>query len=553
MSEFAKPIVDEAVDVQAAPGGWASATARLVERIGDRINPILVKETRQALKSRQFVYTFALLLICCWAWSVLGLWLMGPEIAHGAKGPEMLLGYYVILTFPLLIVVPFGAYRSLASEQEEHTYELLWITTLKPRQIVSGKLGSAIVQMLIYLSAISPCLAFTYMLRGVALPTILFLLAYTFLISLGLAMIALLAATLSTEKHVQVMQSVFLILGLFLAFYTACWVAMEGPLSSDLPFAEPAFWQIIAVWLTAYASYFALAFTAAVARITFASDNRSTALRVVMAVQYVLFSAWIAWGCVSADDRFYAPFLAIYLVLGTLHWYAFGAFMTGESPELSLRVRRQLPRSFLGRIFLTWFNPGPGTGYVFAVSGMLATLLMTAMAALFWQMTYAGGPIYGVSAESLLVFGSLATAYLAIYLGLGLLLIRFVRRFSQAGLLLSLLLQIMLVLLGCGVPMLIQTLSPYRVRLEYGLIHMSNPFWTLAQVADNSTLPMETPMLIAVLPLVALIVLAMNMPGIARELRYVRIAKPQRVAEEDAALTAQASPARPARLSPWDD
>ena len=34
-----------------------------LERLGDRFNPIVVKEVRQALKSRQFVVTFLLLLL----------------------------------------------------------------------------------------------------------------------------------------------------------------------------------------------------------------------------------------------------------------------------------------------------------------------------------------------------------------------------------------------------------------------------------------------------------------------------------------------------------
>ena len=49
---------------------WAKIEA-LLDRLGDRLNPILVKEARQAMKSRQFVVTFSLLLICGWIWTVL--------------------------------------------------------------------------------------------------------------------------------------------------------------------------------------------------------------------------------------------------------------------------------------------------------------------------------------------------------------------------------------------------------------------------------------------------------------------------------------------------
>ena len=38
-----------------------------------------------------------------------------------------------------------------------------------------------------------------------------------------------------------------------------------------------------------------------------------------------------------------------------------------RTAALSPRVKRDLPQTLLGRIFLTWFAPGPGTGYMFAV------------------------------------------------------------------------------------------------------------------------------------------------------------------------------------------
>ena len=205
-----------------SPSPYHPVTPSPLHWLGDRLNPILVKEARQALKSRQFMATFGLLLICGWVWSILGLAILGPEAAYGARGPSMFAGYYVILAFPLMVIVPFGAFRSLAVEQEDRTYELLSITALYPRQIVSGKLASAVVQMLIYLSAVAPCLAFTYMLRGISLPSIVFAVFCTFLASLAFSMVGLLVGTLSGEKHWQVVLSVLLIVGLLGAFWIAC-------------------------------------------------------------------------------------------------------------------------------------------------------------------------------------------------------------------------------------------------------------------------------------------------------------------------------------------
>src|SRR5262245_61810563 len=94
----------------------------LLESGSQWLNPILVKEARQAMKSRQFVITFGLLLLCGWAWTALGVFLNWPGIYYGAAGEGMLYGYFLVLSVPLLVVVPFSAFRSLAVEREDGTF-----------------------------------------------------------------------------------------------------------------------------------------------------------------------------------------------------------------------------------------------------------------------------------------------------------------------------------------------------------------------------------------------------------------------------------------------
>src|SRR5438034_400389 len=65
---------------------WTKIEA-LLDRLGDRLNPILVKEARQAMKSRQFVVTFSLLLICGWLWTVLFIVSGLPAIYYAPVGP----------------------------------------------------------------------------------------------------------------------------------------------------------------------------------------------------------------------------------------------------------------------------------------------------------------------------------------------------------------------------------------------------------------------------------------------------------------------------------
>ena len=97
-----------------ASGGWKNWLGyayRGLVNLADRANPILVKETRQALKSRQFVVTFLIVLIACWIASFAVVSIVGPDVYFVAAGAQMLLVYAVILAFPLMLIVPYTAFR----------------------------------------------------------------------------------------------------------------------------------------------------------------------------------------------------------------------------------------------------------------------------------------------------------------------------------------------------------------------------------------------------------------------------------------------------------
>ena len=92
---------------QTSLANWLERLDRWCERGGDSINPILVKETRQSLKSRQFVVTFSLILFAALAWTVAGSLSMMPQIYTSPSAPRMMIGYYAVLALPMMLVVPF--------------------------------------------------------------------------------------------------------------------------------------------------------------------------------------------------------------------------------------------------------------------------------------------------------------------------------------------------------------------------------------------------------------------------------------------------------------
>lgn len=542
---------DTAIPMEEAPptGPWAQRWARLesgLDRAGDRMNPILVKEARQAMKSRQFVVTFSLLLIFGWIYTLAFVAFSMPGLIYAPLGSAMLLGYYLILTIPLLIVIPYAAFRSLASEREDGTFELLSITALSARQIVTGKLGSAVLQMMVYYSALAPCIAFTYLLRGVDVVTIGLVLAYTFLASLALCVIGLMLATVTRSGHWLVVLSVVFVMAL-LAFAVIWDITMTALLieGDPMPYDDPEFWIANLIVLSFYASFVLLFLMIAAAQLTFATENRSTKIRMVLLAQQTLIVGWWLFGWLQMRDRV-GPVDGIMLSMGMAwlgaYWTVVGGFLSGETGELSQRAKRQLPQSLLGRMLLTWFNPGSGTGYTFALLNFGAATALFVGCALIDVVA---------AAEWRPVFWALAVwGYVAAYLGVARLTVIWARRFTSIGMLPSFLWYICVVLLGAGIPFVLQGFVSWRyeTEFEYTLLQLPNWMWTLYEIGNNNW--GMTGELSLVVFAVGMVVFLVNLVLAAREVEHVRTAVPKRVIEDEELL--HPSQEKAVALSPWD-
>jgi hypothetical protein len=516
----------------------------LLDRLGDRLNPILVKEARQAMKSRQFVITFSLLLIFGWLWTVLFISFGVPAIFYAPVGPGVLAGYYLVLSVPLLIVVPYAAFRSLAGEREDGTFELLSITTLTARQIVLGKLGSAVLQMMVYYSALAPCIAFTYLLRGIDIITIALLLAYSFMASLLLSVFGLAMATVTKARHWQVLLSVVFVMAL-LAF-TFVWdmsfmTFLVG--GESLPLDAREFWTAMVCILSFYLPAAALLLQIAAGQITFASENRSTPIRRILLIPNMLFIGWAIYFWLQHKEE---EVLFIFSIFAGLYWMIAGAFLTGETAQLSPRAKRQLPQSMLGRCLFTWFNPGSGTGYVFTMLnllGIMATWWLLVLVA--WLRGYAPLP----DMPEWLCFTVAIVGYVAAFLGVTRLAVVALRRLTPVGMLATFLCQVILAAAGILFPLLMQAIVSWGdyTSFDYSLLQITNWGWTLIEIVENrSASAMEIGLIVGS---VGLVIFLINLLVAAREVEHVRAALPQRVIEDDAAL----HPSARRKRSPWDD
>ncbi|WP_417747728.1 ABC transporter permease [Rosistilla oblonga] len=517
---------------------WLDRVDAFFDRAGDACNPILVKEARQALKSRQFIWTFAVLLLGAWVWSFAGTLLMMPGIYYVPGGRAMLMGYYWVLAVPMMLVAPMAANRSLVAEREDGTFEVLSITTLSSYQIILGKLASSVLQLVIYFTALVPCVAFTYILRGIDLPSIGLLIASTFLTSVFMVVVGLFLASIASTRSLQSLMMLGMLLLVLIAEYVHGVFAMSlmtaGIRNDDT--------ELLVLLLAIFSLYLVVAIFLIVASascLSPISENRATRLRIMMLVLQAVVMFWIIYLLMYSQQlankysgSLFSDFLprrgtvVMIAFLSAIYWTFMGGLMLGESETLSARVRRDLPKTFLGRVLLTWLNPGPGTGMVFAISsfaGVIATIYTLDTIGLVPRFLRTG---------SILPLAATLLGYMMFFLGITHLLVSLVRTKGSVTPFVSLVATLLMMSLGCIIPYSIGLyLNNFR-SFSWDETQVTNWAWTLVQFGNNAAAP-HVPWMVLTMGLLAT---AANLLYVGRDVMVRRVSTPQRVLDELAAL-----------------
>ena len=352
-----------------------SALVTRLERLGDRFNPIVVKEVRQALKSRQFVVTFLLLLLAAWAGSIFGVSYLGESIDYGSSAVTFYAGFLFALCAASLVIVPFSTFRSIVEERTETTLELLQITALSPVQIVRGKTLSAMVQVLVYYCAIAPFIAFTALLPGFDVVHVTFSLVMLFITALCFSMVALAIGAQARNTTFQALSSLFVIamaFGGMMAFFGFMTAAGER-----IRFDESDTWWALALVVFLGLSTGYVCEQAAVAQLTFDSDNRSTGIRLAAGAQWLL--CWIGlltFLIVRQPPPMTSDALTTILTLTATYITVAGLLFVSAPDSLSRRVSRGLPRSRALRVLWAPFLPGGARGLLYALMSLVAAGLL---------------------------------------------------------------------------------------------------------------------------------------------------------------------------------
>ncbi len=357
-----------------------SARGRLLGALDDRLNPILVKEVRQALRGRYFRISFRVTLLLA---TLLGLIILVRAAAVPSPGEVGLVFFstiYGCLAGAVLFLVPFSGFISMGGEWEQNTYDLLAITDLRPRQIVMGKLVSALTQALLFYSAFTPFLAFAFVMRGVDLVGALVVFGGSMVLCGTLTLVAIALSCASRVRFARVALMAALAAGL--VWVTGISITFASIIvRQPLMLLEPEAGTAAALTLTIAVLVCGLSFTFACARLAHPEENRSTGLRIVVALTAAAGLCWTAYIYLEVfpGEPALIPALggatAAACLLPLL-------FVATEREELGRRVRRQVPANPLLALLVAPFLPGGGRGFLLLLS--ILGLILGGAIAIVW-------------------------------------------------------------------------------------------------------------------------------------------------------------------------
>ncbi len=280
------------------------------------------------------------------------------------------------------------------------------------------------VQVLVYYCAIAPFIAFTALLPGFDVVHVAFSLVMLLITALCYSMVALAIGAHARKTTFQSLSALFVIavsfvgMMVFFSFMTAAGEAIR--------FDEPDVWWALALVVFLGLSTGYVCEQAAVAQLTFESDNRSTRIRLASGAQWLL--CWIGlltFLIVRQRPPLSSDASTAILTLTATYITLSGLLFVSVPDSLSRRVSRGLPRSRVLRVLWAPFLPGGARGLLYAIMSLVVLGLFVTV--LLPQLTQTKI----LNDRQTTRYAIALAAYSVIYLGAGTLTARLLRRVVQ--------------------------------------------------------------------------------------------------------------------------
>ena len=342
--------------------------------LGDRINPVVIKELRQAVQSRMVGGIVMLFLLVNLVY-LAGYLMMNERVATSeVAGRELFFSLYCILVVTCMAFVPLYAAVRLAMERNDANIDLLFVTTISPGKIVRGKFFAAVALAVLIYSSCMPFLVLTYLLRGIDLPSIFVTLGLSLVFTAGVTMVAIFASAVPGGWLLRLLIAGGLLFGMFYA--VAGTIGFGYVMTSrglGYFFRSSGEWTAWGIFALIYLTLWGLCYLLAVAALSTKASNRMMPVRVFLTFCWLVFGA--ALGGWSYSQSAYEPVLV--WSIGSVGFFcAVLVFAVAERESWTPRVRRRIPRNILGRLAAWIFFTGSAGGVVWCLMIIGASLLV---------------------------------------------------------------------------------------------------------------------------------------------------------------------------------
>lgn len=188
-----------------------------LDSVDDRLNPVLVKEARQLVRSRAVVgCQWAMLAVVPAAMGLVQLWANAPSAAADdgrAVGLRMFAVCQGILALVCLYGVPlYVGVRMAAERTSQEGMDMLRFTGVSAQKIILGKWCSGLMVALLAGSACAPFIAACYFFRGVGVGMMLVALLTDLVLASVTAQIGLFIGALGSGWGLKILGAVLFVL-----------------------------------------------------------------------------------------------------------------------------------------------------------------------------------------------------------------------------------------------------------------------------------------------------------------------------------------------------
>ena len=150
-------------------------------KFDDYLNAILVKDLRQAVRGK-FIWSVLILYLTIIV-LILFFSLLDADSSGNIDGEFISLAMLGFMFFVCGLLIPIQIGKKTGDEINDATHELLFTTTMKPSSIVSGKILSGVVTIVMMYSTLAPFLMLTLFMGGVDMKNLILGLIYSFIVS----------------------------------------------------------------------------------------------------------------------------------------------------------------------------------------------------------------------------------------------------------------------------------------------------------------------------------------------------------------------------------